>query len=181
MRLAVQVALAVVLGFVLMFPLGWLFGVMNWPTFHSWGLMHGSFFSAWPTLTVVSFALLSLVPWFPRIADALLIAAAALIGLGIVSALVVTEPSGGLRPSVYLLAIAFGGSVALCYFAHRPWVIALVVALPMIFFDSQFLMMSLDSILGYMRFNVLSTTVPIIVSAFLGMGAAYAVSRALRA
>jgi hypothetical protein len=177
MRLAVQIALSIVLGFVLMFPRGWRFGVMSWPTFHSWGLMHGSFFCAWPTLAVVAFALLSLIPWFTRIADARLIAPAALVGLGITSALVVTEPSGGMRVPIYLLAVAFGASAALCYFARRPWVIALVVALPMIFFDSQFLMMSLDAILGYMSYSVLSTTVPIIISAFLGMAAAYAASR----
>ena len=52
--------LAYVLGFVLMWPLGWLFGVMNWPLFHSWGQVHGSFVLAWPALSVLSYLSLSL-------------------------------------------------------------------------------------------------------------------------
>ena len=46
--------ISIVLGFALMFPLGWLFGIMNWPVFHSWGLVHGSFIVAWPLLTLIS-------------------------------------------------------------------------------------------------------------------------------
>jgi hypothetical protein len=52
-------ALSIVVGFVLMWPLGWLFGVMNWPVFHSWGLAHGSFVLAWPMLSALCF----LVGW----------------------------------------------------------------------------------------------------------------------
>jgi hypothetical protein len=81
MRLTAQIVLSIILGFLLMFPLGWFYGLMNWPTFHSWGLMHGSFFSVWPTLSLVSFVLLSFIPWFQRFSDARLIAIAALIGL----------------------------------------------------------------------------------------------------
>jgi hypothetical protein len=51
--------LSIVVGFVLMWPLGWLFGVMNWPVFHSWGLAHGSFVLAWPMLSAFCF----LVGW----------------------------------------------------------------------------------------------------------------------
>jgi hypothetical protein len=35
-----------------MFPLGCLFDAMNWPIFHGWGLMHGSFIVAWPLLAI---------------------------------------------------------------------------------------------------------------------------------
>ena len=49
---------SVVLGFFLMFPLGKLFDTMNWPIFHSWGLVHGSFLLAWPGLTILSFKVL---------------------------------------------------------------------------------------------------------------------------
>jgi uncharacterized membrane protein len=44
--------ISIVLGFLLMIPLGWIFGEMNWPTFHGWGLLHGSFIIAWPILAV---------------------------------------------------------------------------------------------------------------------------------
>jgi len=180
MRLALQIVVAVALGFFLMSPLGWFFEIMNWPTFHSWGLMHGGSFSTWPTLALISFVLLSLLPWFRRILDASLLATGALIGLSITGALLVTEPSGGNPVPVYLLAMTFGCSAVLCYLARRPWLVALAVALPMIFFDSQFLMMPWDAVLGYLSFNVLSVTVPITGSAFLGMGAAYAAHRAVR-
>lgn len=49
---------SIVLGFVLMVPLGLLFDAMNWPLFHTWGLAHGSFIIAWPMLAFVSFGLL---------------------------------------------------------------------------------------------------------------------------
>lgn len=45
--------LAIVGGFLLMFPLGALFDHMNWPVFHGWGLAHGSFVIAWPLLTAL--------------------------------------------------------------------------------------------------------------------------------
>ena len=172
--------LAIVFGFILMFPLGFLFGAMNWPTFHSWGLMHGGFFSAWPTLSLVSFATLSLVPWFRPISDAPLLAIAALVGLGITSALVVADSGGQFRVPVALAGVTVACSALLCYFARRRWLVALVIALPMAFFDSQFLLMSVDSILSYLRFNFLRVTTPIIVAAFIGLGVAYVAKRAVR-
>jgi hypothetical protein len=53
--------ISIVLGFALMFPLGWLFGIMNWPVFHGWGLVHGAFMVAWPALALVSWVLVSLM------------------------------------------------------------------------------------------------------------------------
>ena len=44
----------IVIGFVLMFPLGMLFDGMNWPLFHFWALAHGSFVLAWPMLTLLA-------------------------------------------------------------------------------------------------------------------------------
>lgn len=49
-------ALSVAVGFVLLWPVGWLFGAMGWPMFHGWGLAHGSFVLAWPVLSVATFA-----------------------------------------------------------------------------------------------------------------------------
>ena len=53
--------IAIALGFVLMFPLGMLFDVMDWALFHSWGLVHGSFILAWPLLAVLSYGLIRLL------------------------------------------------------------------------------------------------------------------------
>ena len=52
---------SIVLGFLLMVPLGLMFDAMNWPLFHTWGLAHGSFIIAWPILACVSFGLLQLL------------------------------------------------------------------------------------------------------------------------
>jgi len=45
---------------------GHVYGVLNWPTFHSMGLLHGGFFSAWLTL---SFPALGYVRPFPAVED----------------------------------------------------------------------------------------------------------------
>jgi len=50
--------ISIILGFALMFPLGWVYGVRNWPVFHSWGLVHGAFMIAWPLLTLVSWGVI---------------------------------------------------------------------------------------------------------------------------
>jgi hypothetical protein len=121
-----------------MLPLGGLFGLLHWPTFHGWGLMHGSIFAAWPTLTIFAFVLLSLGPWFRSVTDAFLVAGASLAGLVITGFLIVSDRCGTIGVPIYLLALTFLCSVGLCYFAHRSWLVTLVIVLPMIFFDSQF-------------------------------------------
>jgi hypothetical protein len=55
MPLGLVAIASIVVGFFLMWPLGWLFGVLHWPVFHSWGLVHGSFVVAWPLLSVLCF------------------------------------------------------------------------------------------------------------------------------
>jgi hypothetical protein len=52
---------SLVIGFLLLWPLGWLFGQMGWPTFHTWGLFHGAFIIAWPLLTFATLAILLLI------------------------------------------------------------------------------------------------------------------------
>ncbi|MGD1106720.1 MAG: hypothetical protein ABR865_06715 [Terracidiphilus sp.] len=54
MKTFFHVLVSIVLGFVLMIPLGLLFDAMNWPLFHTWGLAHGSFVLAWPALAIIS-------------------------------------------------------------------------------------------------------------------------------
>jgi len=45
-------------GILLMWPLGWLFGVMGWPMFHSWGLAHGSWVIAFPLMILLAYLLI---------------------------------------------------------------------------------------------------------------------------
>jgi hypothetical protein len=55
MPVALLIGGSLLLGFVLMWPVGWLFATMSWPMFHAWGLAHGSWIVAWPVLSVLSF------------------------------------------------------------------------------------------------------------------------------
>ena len=179
-RRSIQVFCAIVLGFTLMVPLGLVFDVMGWPTFHSWGLDRGGFFSAWPALFLVSFGLLGLIPWFRGPRDGHLLALAALVGLGLTSVLVVLTPGGSIRVPVHLLIGAFASSAILGYLAHRPWVAGLAIALPILFFDSQYVVMPWSALASYIESTVMSVTVPIVTSALLGTLAAYAPRRGVR-
>ena len=51
----------IVVGFLLMFPLDIVFETMKWPLFNGWALAHGSFILAWPLLTLLSFAVHSMI------------------------------------------------------------------------------------------------------------------------
>ena len=64
-----RVLIAIVGGFGLMWPLGWLFGEMNWPFFHGWALAHGTFMLAWPLLSLLLYVGLRLPVGFSAIAD----------------------------------------------------------------------------------------------------------------
>lgn len=177
MRRSIQILCAVFIGFVLMIPLGLLYDVMNWPTFHSWGLGRGSFFAAWPALFLAAFGLLGLIPWFRGPRDGLLLAIAALVGLGLTSVLVILEPGGRIHVPAHLLIGSFACSALLGYLAHRPWIAGLAIALPILLFDSQYLVMPWSALITYLQSTVMGVTVPIVASAFLGTLAAYAARR----
>ena len=89
-----------------------------------------------------------------------------------------------LRVFFFLLAVTFGCSAVLCYFARRQWFVALVIALPMIFFDAGFflpsLLVDLLNALGYTPlggfalwlggYRILSGSLPILDQRFPGHG-----------
>ena len=52
---------SLVIGFFLMWPVGWLFGQMGWPMFHAWGLAHGAVVIAWPVLSLLTLVVLLLL------------------------------------------------------------------------------------------------------------------------
>jgi hypothetical protein len=47
--------LSLAIGFLLMYPIGMLFDVLNLPLFNTWALAHATFIVAWPILTAVGF------------------------------------------------------------------------------------------------------------------------------
>src|SRR5262245_18530515 len=67
MRTLLPIVISVLSGFFLMWPLGYAYGALRWPTFHSWGLLHGNFFAAWPTLSILTYLALGYLRAFPRI------------------------------------------------------------------------------------------------------------------
>ena len=104
MRNVIRIVISVVVGFFLMWwPLAPVYDALNWPTFHSWGQLHGSFFSAWPTLSILTFLALGYVRFFPRAEDT------PLLMLGLVWGLLL---AGFLNIRVYLSASTTYGLLA---------------------------------------------------------------------
>jgi len=139
MRSFTRAVISVVASFFLMWPLGDLYGVLNSPTFHSWGLLHGGFFSAWPTLSILTFLALGYVRLFPRVEDT------PLLIVGLVWGLLLT---GFLGSGAYLSASATYGLLAvtavivavLSFFASNKLALTLLVVSPTVFFNMQFLL-----------------------------------------
>src|ERR1700741_2919478 len=69
MRAFIRIVIAIVAGFLLMWPLGHAYVALSLPTFHLWGLMHGTFVAAWPTLSILVFLALGYLPFFSRTDD----------------------------------------------------------------------------------------------------------------
>jgi hypothetical protein len=138
MRTFIRVVISVVAGFFLMWPLGYVYGLLGWPTFHWWGLMHGSFFSAWPTLSILTYLVLGYVRPFTRVKDTPLLIVGLAWGLVLAGFLGV---SSSLSPAmVYgLLAIMSATIAALSFFAEHKLGLTLLVVSPIIFFHLDFL------------------------------------------
>src|SRR5262245_22427334 len=77
----IRSVIAIAAGFLLMWPLGYAYAALGWPTFHVWGLMHGTFVAAWPTLSILAFLALGYLPHFRRIDDTALLIAGLVWGL----------------------------------------------------------------------------------------------------
>ena len=140
MRNVIRIVISVVVGFFLMWwPLAPVYDALNWPTFHSWGLLHGSFFSAWPTLSILTFLALGYVRFFPRAEDT------PLLMLGLVWGLLL---AGFLNIRVYLSASTIYGLLAatvavvaaLSFFATHRLGLALLVVSPIAFFNLEYLL-----------------------------------------
>jgi predicted outer membrane lipoprotein len=101
MRTFIRTIIAIVAGFLLMWPLGYAYVALSLPTFHLWGLMHGTFIAAWPTLAILVFLALGYLRQFRRIDDTALLIGGLVWGLLLASAFNIRNALGygRLRPA----------------------------------------------------------------------------------
>ena len=81
MRTLIRIVIAIVAGFLLMWPFGYAWTALSLPTFHLWGLVHGTFVAAWPALSVIAFLALGYLPLFRSVDDTALLIAGLVWGL----------------------------------------------------------------------------------------------------
>ena len=139
MRTFIRSIIAVVAGFLLMWPLGYTYAALGWPTFHSWGLMHGTFVAAWPALSILSFLALGYLPAFRRIDDTALLIADLVWGLLLATAFNIRHALG------FEIAYGLFGATAvivaaLCVFAEHPVRLPLLVISPLVFLNLDLLL-----------------------------------------
>ena len=172
MRLLMRVVISAVAGFCLMWALGYVYGVLNWPTLHSWGLLHGGFFSAWPTLSILTFLALRYVRLFPVVEDTPLLIVGLVWGLLLTGFLGI----GGASATYGLLAITSAIVAILSFFARHRLGLMLLVVSPIVFFKMKFLLglmspqlREFKSLLGGVRGAFEGVKWPLIVAA-IGYG-----------
>jgi hypothetical protein len=139
MRTFIRSIIAVVAGFLLMWPLGDAYAALGWPTFHPWGLMHGTFVAAWPTLSILAFLALGYLPPFRRIDDTALLIAGLVWGLLLATGFNIRHALG--FEIAYGLFSATAIIVAvLCIFAKHRLRLALFVVSPLVFLSLDLLL-----------------------------------------
>ena len=139
MRTFIRSVIAVVAGFLLMWPLGHAWAALSWPTFHLWGLMHGTFVAAWPTLSILTFLALGYLPPLQRIDDTALLIAGLVWGLLLASAFNIRNALG-FEIAYGLLGVTAVVVAILCLFAKHRLRLALLVISPVVFLNLDFLL-----------------------------------------
>jgi len=135
----VQVVIAVVAGFFLITPLGYVYDALRLPTFQTYGLLHGSFLSAWPVLSTLSFLALGYVPPFRRIDDTPLLIADLLWGL-ILASFFYHRSYIGAATTYGLLGATVVVVAMSCFFAKHRLRLVMVVMLPIVFLNEDLLL-----------------------------------------
>ena len=136
MRLTLRIVASLLIGFGLLIPLAWIYGIANLPVYHSWGLAHGSVATALPALTLAAFVALGWVPWFGRSPDAWRRITAALSVIPLVTLLFVADWSSEAamfswgRAAVYVGAFCM--LVALCARAEVPSMVPRFLVIPVL-------------------------------------------------
>ena len=131
MRTLIRSVIAVVAGFLLMWPLGYTYAALGWPTFHLWGLMHGTFVAAWPSLSILAFLALGYLPLFRRVDDTALLIAGLVWGLLLASGFNIRHALG-FEIAYGLLGATTVIVAVLCIFAKHRLRLALLVISPLI-------------------------------------------------
>ena len=139
MRTVIRIVIAVIAGFLLMWPLGYAWTALSWPTFHLWGLMHGTFVAAWPTLSILMFLALGYLPLFRRVDDTALLIGGLVWGLLLASAFNIRNALG-FEVAYGLLGVTTVVIAVLCLFAKRRLRLALLVISPVVFLNLDFLL-----------------------------------------
>jgi hypothetical protein len=139
MRTFIRSVIAIVAGFLLMWPLGHAYAALGWPTFHLWGLMHSTFVAAWPALTILVFLALGYLPPLQRVDDTPLLILGLLWGLLLATAFNIRHALG------FEIAYGLFGTTAvivalLCIFAKHGLRLALFVILPLAFLNLDLLL-----------------------------------------
>jgi hypothetical protein len=139
MRTFIRIVVAVIAGFLLMWPLGYAWTALSWPTFHLWGLMHGTFIAAWPALSILTFLALGYLPPFQRIDDTALLIGGVVWGLLLASAFNIRNALG-FEITYGLLGGTAVVVAILCLFAKHRLRLALLVIAPVVFLNLDFLL-----------------------------------------
>jgi len=139
MRTFIRSVIAVIAGFLLMWPLGYAYAALGWPTFQLWGLMHGTFVAAWPTLSILVFLALGYLPAFKSIDDTAPLIAGLVWGLLLATGFNIRHALG------FEIAYGLFGATAmivaiLCFFAEHRLRLALLVISPLVFLNLDLLL-----------------------------------------
>ena len=135
MRTILRCMASMVIGLLLLFPLGAVYGAAGLPVYHSWGLAHGAFATAIPALVAAAFVALGLVPWFGKTNDVLprLVACASVLVL--VTTLFLVDQRSQYALSVWHAVVyvaLFAVFLFLCMRAQRPHLIPLFLVVPLL-------------------------------------------------
>ena len=139
MRTFIRSVIAIVAGYFLMWPLGFVYVALSLPTFHAWGLAHGTFVAAWPTLSILTFLALGYLPFFRRTDDTALLIGSLVWGLLLASAFNIRNALG-FEVTYGLLGVTAIVVAALCSFAQQRLRLALFVLVPIVFLNLDFLL-----------------------------------------
>ncbi len=139
MRTFIRAAIAIVAGYLLMWPLGQLYTALSLPTFHLWGLAHGTFVAAWPTLSILAFLTLGYLPAFRRIDDTALLIGGLVWGLLLASAYNIRNALG-YEIAHGMLGVTTVIIAVLCFFATHRLRLALLVISPVVLLNLDILL-----------------------------------------
>jgi hypothetical protein len=135
MRNFLRFLASIVLGFLLLIPLGAIYGAANLAVYHSWGLSHGSFTTALPALSAACYIALGFIPWFGRSKDASLRIVASIAVLPLVTVLFYADQLSSYSLSAWHLgiyAVLFCVLLFLTARSEKPYLLPLFLLMPLL-------------------------------------------------